>query len=110
VFKADNHIQAQVGQSVIVGIAPQALIKSAGIIYGFPLLGVLLGAIAANMLSPTSSQADIYAMLGALFGLAISLVLLKVHNTGSGLNARYQPVILRVSNQKIINLTCERSQ
>lgn len=109
VFKADNLIQAKVGQSVIVGIQPQALLMSASLVYGVPLLGVFLGAILANLFVLTPNQADAYTMLGALAGLALALLWLKGHSTGNGINARYHPVILRINDQKIINISCERS-
>lgn len=109
VFKADNLIQAKIGQSVIVGIQPQALMMSASLVYGVPLLGLFLGALFAKFFVSAPSQVDAYSMLGALAGLALALLWLKGHSTGSGLNARYQPVILRINDQKIINISCERS-
>ena len=95
-FKAQNRINAKVGDSVIVGINERALLKSALLLYILPLATMLIGAILATQLKDTNG----YAMLGALIGLVLGLVWVKGHAMSSSYFKLQQPVILRLAGQE----------
>jgi sigma-E factor negative regulatory protein RseC len=94
-FKAQNLINAKVGDSVIVGINEKALLKSALLIYILPLASMLIGAILATQIHNTNG----YAMLGALVGLVLGFVWVKGHAMSSSYFKLQQPVILRLATQ-----------
>jgi sigma-E factor negative regulatory protein RseC len=91
-FKAQNHINAKVGQSVIVGIDEAAVMKSALILYLVPLATMLLGAILAAQMIDT----DLTAMLGAGVGLVLGYFWVKGHIAGHAYYHNHQPKILRL--------------
>lgn len=99
IFRAVNQINARVGDSVIVGIEEQALLRSALTVYGVPLLAMLAGALLAGAVFPGDaleiSHADRNAVIGAAAGLILGLLWVKGHVAGRSLDARYRPVILR---------------
>ena len=95
-FKAQNRINAKVGDSVIVGINEKALLKSALLLYILPLATMLVGAILATQLNDTNG----YAMLGALVGLVLGFVWVKGHSMSSSYFKLQQPVILRLAGQE----------
>ena len=95
-FKAQNLINAKVGDSVIVGINEKALLKSALLLYILPLATMLIGAILATQIHDTNS----YAMLGALVGLVLGFVWVKGHTMSSSYFKLQQPVILRLATQE----------
>ena len=95
-FKAQNRINAKVGDSVIVGINEKALLKSALLLYILPLATMLIGAILATQLNDTNG----YAMLGALIGLVLGFVWVKGHTMSSSYFKLQQPVILRLAGQE----------
>ena len=95
-FKAQNRINAKVGDSVIVGINEKALLKSALLLYILPLATMLIGAILATQLHDTNG----YAMLGALVGLVLGFVWVKGHSMSSSYFKLQQPVILRLAGQE----------
>lgn len=95
-FRAQNRINAKVGDSVIVGINEKALLKSAFLLYILPLATMLFGAILATQIHDTNS----YAMLGALFGLVLGLLWVKGHTMSSNYFKLQQPVILRLATQE----------
>lgn len=93
-FKAENSIDAKVGQSVIVGIDEHALMKSALLLYMVPLASMLLGAV---LLSQVSSS-DLVAMLGAIIGLVVGYLWVRAHTAGHTYYQSNQPKILRLDN------------
>ncbi len=106
-FKARNPIQAKVGDTVVVGVEENALLASSSLIYGLPLLSLLLGAVLATWLFPSALHADRNAMLGAALGLLASIVWLKAHLAAGHINPAYQAVILRADTEQIIQFKCE---
>ena len=92
-FKAQNHINAKVGDSVIVGINEQALLKSAMLLYIVPLATLFIGAILLQQAFKTNG----YAMLGAMLGLVLGLLWVKGHTMSSRYFKLQQPVILRLA-------------
>ncbi len=97
-FKAQNRINAKVGDSVIVGINESALLKSALLLYILPLATMLIGAILATQIHDTNS----YAMLGAMVGLVLGFVWVKGHTMSSSYFKLQQPVILRLATQETV--------
>lgn len=97
-FKAQNHINAKVGQSVIVGINETALLKSALLLYVLPLVTLFLGAILATKITPT----DASAMIGAAIGLLLGLIWVKGHTMSSRYFSLQQPMILRLAFQETV--------
>ena len=97
-FKAQNHINAKVGQSVIVGINETALLKSALLLYILPLVTLFLGAILATKIIST----DLSAMIGAVVGLVLGLIWVKGHTMSNSYFRLQQPVILRVAFQETV--------
>ena len=95
-FKAQNRINAKVGDSVIVGINEKALLKSALLLYILPLASMLIGAILATQIHDTNG----YAMLGAVIGLILGFVWVKGHTMSSRYFKLQQPVILRLATQE----------
>lgn len=97
-FKAQNRINAKVGDSVIVGINEKALLKSAMLLYILPLASMLIGAILAKQFNST----ELAAMLGAVSGLVLGLLWVKGHTLSSNYFSLQQPVILRLATDDAV--------
>lgn len=93
-FKAQNHINAKVGDSVIVGINETALLKSAFLLYILPLATLFIGAILAMQISSNQSA----SIIGAAIGLVIGLTWVKGHSASNSYFLLQQPVILRLAD------------
>ncbi|MEE9331159.1 MAG: SoxR reducing system RseC family protein [Methylophilaceae bacterium] len=91
-FKAQNTIDAKVGQSVIIGIDENALMKSALLLYVVPLVTMFIGTILALQFV----NSDLAAMSGAAIGLLIGYFWIKAHTTGRAYYQSHQPKILRL--------------
>ena len=95
-FKAKNHIEAKVGDVVVVGIEESALLFSAVTVYGIPLLFLLIGAFSGNAFG-AGLHAGRNTAIGAILGLLFGYLWVKGHAQGRSLDARYSPVILRLA-------------
>jgi sigma-E factor negative regulatory protein RseC len=104
-FKAQNRINAKVGDSVIVGINEKALLKSAMLLYMLPLATMLIGAILAKRFSTT----ELGAMLGAATGLVLGLLWVKGHTVSSNYFRLQQPVILRLASDELAAISVGRA-
>lgn len=108
VFKAENSIHAKAGDHVIVAIEEHALLNSALMLYGIPLMTLLLGAILGHVIFPGDSvQSDVQSLIGAVVGLLLGLGWVKGHTVAGSVNSRYQPKISRLAEGANVNFKCE---
>lgn len=100
-FIAKNSIDANVGDSVVVGIEESAVLSSVFYLYIVPLLTMFIGAVLADTLLDN----EFYVMLAALLGLVLGFAWVKGHLVGYGRvkksDARYQAVVLRYADQPL---------
>lgn len=97
-FRANNDIQANVGQFVVVGINEKALLKSAMYLYLIPMISMLVFAVLAMQLF----QSDAAAIFGALVGLLLGWLWVKGYTSSNSYFAMHQPVILRLDNDDAV--------
>ncbi len=100
-FIAENAINANVGDSVVVGIDEKAVLNSTFFIYVVPLIGLLIGTIASDSLFKN----QFYVIIGAVTGLLIGFFWVKGHligrnKSGVAFSKNYQAVILRLADDK----------
>lgn len=79
-FVAENAINANVGDSVVVGIDERVILSSVFYLYIVPLLTMLLGAVLADVLYDN----EFYVILAAALGLLLGFVWVKGHLIGFG--------------------------
>lgn len=109
IFKAQNTVNAQVDQVVVVGVEEDALLWSSFAVYGIPLVLLIVGAALGNAMFADDLHADRNTALGATIGLFLGYVWLKIHSQGSTLNARYRPVILGLAEPtSVVNVQCKK--
>lgn len=90
-FVAENAIGASVGQSVIVGINEEALMKTALLLYMVPLVMLFFGAILSSWLFNT----EVLVLVGAAIGMLLGFMWVKAHTAGRQYYQNHQPKILR---------------
>ncbi len=110
-FTAENPVNANVGDSVVVGIDEHAVLNSAFYLYVVPLIAMLIGTV----LTDSFFNNQFYVILGAALGLALGFLWVKGHLIGhnkSGLaySEKYQAVILRFADDEDGVVGCARSK
>ena len=92
-----NHINARVGDMVVVGIAESGLVRGSLAVYVVPLAAFLGGALAGQFVGDYffAAGSDIAAISGAFAGLAAGLAWLQRFSRATATDASFQPVILR---------------
>lgn len=99
-FQAENPINANVGDSVVVGINEQAMLHSVFLLYVVPLLCLLIGAILADVFLHN----ELMVILSAVAGLTIGFLWVKRHlggrdGVGKGVAGQCRAVILRHADE-----------
>jgi sigma-E factor negative regulatory protein RseC len=99
-FTAENKVNANVGDSVVVGIDEQAVLNSAFFLYVVPLIGLLIGTFVADYLFKNQFN----VIVGAVLGLIVGFLWVKGHligrdKSGVAFGKKYQAVILRITNE-----------
>jgi sigma-E factor negative regulatory protein RseC len=78
------------GDRVSVSLEPQHMLRAAGIVYGYPLLGGVLAAVVALFLG----LGDVMAALLALTGLLAGILFARVHVQNSRCLKQFTPVVV----------------
>lgn len=100
-FTAENKVNANVGDSVVVGIEEQAILNTAFYLYVVPLISLLIGTFVADYLFKN----QFYVIVGAVLGLIIGFLWVKGHligrdKSGVAYGKNYQAVILRITGEE----------
>jgi sigma-E factor negative regulatory protein RseC len=82
-FRVRNEVCAKVGDEVQVSVPDGVLLRGAMKLYVLPLILLLAGGIAGGGLADEPSSRDAYAVVGAIGGLLLGFVLVRL-SPGSG--------------------------
>lgn len=101
-MRAINHIGAKPGDRVVVGVAGAALLRGSVAVYVVPLLLFFALALfgqhmAANL---QARSPEFWTILSAFFGLSLGFLWVRLFSKRIRLDARYQPVLLRIVGHK----------
>ncbi len=95
--KALNRIEAKVGEIVVLGLAEEALVRGSMMMYGVPLLGLIVGGVVGAALAEALAltNVDVLSALLGIVGLVVGFYIVSLFNRRVAKDERYQPVILR---------------
>jgi sigma-E factor negative regulatory protein RseC len=95
-FQAENNINAKVGDTVVVGIAEDALLKGSLMMYISPVACMLVFALLADYLLITAIQnRDLMIAASSFMGLAFGSLMSKWYFGRQSSVQRFVPVVLR---------------
>lgn len=92
-----NHLNAKVGDHVVIGLEEQALVRSSLLLYLLPLLTMFIAAIGLEWLGQVWHwpSNDLYTMGAGLLGLLFGLAGVQFWSRHLADDSRYQPVLLK---------------
>lgn len=94
--RALNRVQARAGDRVVVGIEDRMLVRGSLAVYAVPILALLLGAVAGDMLGKLYAvPGETLSILLGVAGLGAGFWWLRYYARRVGRDAYYQPVVLR---------------
>ncbi len=95
-FQVENNINAKVGDTVIVGIAEDALLKGSMMIYILPVFGMLLFAVLADYFFLSSERYHDLIVAGcAVIGMVTGALISKWYFQRQSSAQLFSPVVLR---------------
>jgi sigma-E factor negative regulatory protein RseC len=89
-FDAEQFV---VDEEVTIAIPEQVMLQGSFLVYVVPLLGMLAGAALAPSLS-TLVVSDLAAVVGAICGMGVGVLLVRYHSARHSLDPRFQPRLL----------------
>ena len=90
-----NQVDAQVGETVVVGINEGSLVRGSLAVYIVPLLTMIAGGLFGKALAPQLQAGDTLVAVCGLLGLGLGFVWLWLFSRRIRDDGRYQAVILR---------------
>ncbi len=94
-FQAENNIGAEVGDTVVVGIAEDALLKGSLAIYILPIIGMLVFALIADYLLAEMAARDLYIAASGVAGLVFGSLLARLYFLQKSSTYQFAPIVLR---------------
>lgn len=95
-IRADNTVDAQVGDEVVIGLGEDALLSGSVWIYLMPLLAMLIAALLADQLLESGGQGrDLLILLAAAAGFGLMLLGARAWLKTQSRGGRLSPVVLR---------------
>ena len=95
-FQVENNINAEIGDTVVVGIAEDALLKGSMVMYILPVMGMLVFALLAEFVLSSSQQyRDLITAAAAIIGMLAGALISKWYFQRQSSKQLFSPVILR---------------
>ena len=95
-FQAENNIDVKVGDTVVVGIAEDALLKGSLVMYIIPVVGMFLFALLADQFyTATFYERDLMVAAAAIAGLIAGSLCSRWYFKRPASRQLFSPVILR---------------
>jgi sigma-E factor negative regulatory protein RseC len=93
-----NHLAAQVGDQVIIGLEEQALLRTSLALYLLPILGLIIAAGGYEALVHFTQlpHYELLSVLAGFIGFFIGLRWIKHVAAKMSQDARYQPIMIQV--------------
>lgn len=92
-----NHVNAKVGDEVVIGFEEKMLVRYSFAAYASPILLLLSGAWVGEAISKSIgwSGSEALTILFGIAGMTAGFVLLQIYSNRVSADSRYQPIILR---------------
>lgn len=91
--------EVQVGDAVVLGMAPGGLLVASFLVYLMPLGLMMIGALASGLLWPAGEALTVMSGLG---GLAAGFVVVRHLVRGARLSRRIEPRFLRIAGREAV--------
>ncbi len=102
--RAINQANAQVGDTVIVGLEEGAMVKAAFILYLLPLLTMLLAALVIDSMTQNleSGIAGLWVGMSAITAFGLTFVMIRKYFLSRRGDSHYEPVVLRQADNRFL--------
>ena len=95
-FQANNNINAKVGDTVVVAISEDALLKGSMVMYLIPVLGMFVFALLTDYyLTVTMQNRDLMVAAAAILGLVSGSLVARWYFNSQSSGHLFTPVVLR---------------
>jgi sigma-E factor negative regulatory protein RseC len=98
----DNSVNAKLGDYVVLSLDEGSVLRASAVLYLIPTLSLIAGALAGwKMAARLGLGSDPASIAGALFGLALGLLLAKVFSAKMSRSTQYTPRIVAIAHRAV---------
>jgi sigma-E factor negative regulatory protein RseC len=94
--EVEDPVGVHKNQMVQLSIAEGSSLRAAFVVYGIPLLAIIIGVLLGEYLGEKFGIATLFEILGAFVGLGLSLFIIKQYNRIFKQEHNNQPVITKI--------------
>jgi len=100
VVRVTGDLPVNIGDEVIIGVNEDAIVKGSLVVYAIPIVMMIVFALLGETIAARSlsTGSDLMSIIGAVFGLVLSISGLRWYGSRIKNNATYQPLLLRHAN------------
>ncbi|MDP2904293.1 MAG: SoxR reducing system RseC family protein [Methylovulum sp.] len=91
----DSNLPLKIGDTVVVAIDENLLLRTSLLLYLMPLIALFIGAGIADSLLENSAHADLWIAGSAALSFALSLWLINTMQKGLSLNYYARPIVVK---------------
>ncbi|MCW8855639.1 MAG: SoxR reducing system RseC family protein [Gammaproteobacteria bacterium] len=102
-IRVANTLDAQLGDTVLLGVQENALVLGSFVIYLAPLLSMFLMAVAGEFWAKANGyNSELVAVICALLGFSITILVIRFGFSNVNLKKRLQPEMLRILHHQSV--------
>ena len=95
-IQLNNHLNAKVGEKVVIGMSDKLLINAALRIYLLPLILMLTMTIISNQFGVSDGLQSLFALVA----LACGFIFVNKYSSGRSSQQRFKPELLRIASKR----------
>lgn len=99
--------EGKVGDIAMVDLPDKTVVLASLTAYGLPLVLLLAGLIIGHLISP---QSDIASVIGAIIGLCVSLIFLKITEKARSKSEDWNPRIIEITEAEEYGNSTDQSE
>ncbi len=94
-IEAENMINAEVGDSVIVNVKTSSLLKLSFLLYVFPIILMIIGAALGNRFRLFQLSNTVSSVLLAMIFFLLSFIIIRIRSASMAKKDEYKPKIIK---------------
>jgi sigma-E factor negative regulatory protein RseC len=100
--EVENTLRVRTGDRVIIGFQTAPLLKLSFLLYVFPVILLIAGALAGHTMAPgLGTEPSLTSLLAGLAGFCLAFAAIRVSGKSLALKQEYKPFLVRIARRPL---------